>query len=240
MSIFTEHFILSFKQAFNGTHQRTTLTSKVAGSLTLEGSFEHVSCTDTDTKGNGLFFCLATCILIYGVWAVQATTLTEHGTQTCSRTFGSNHNHVNIAGRNYARTITPIDGKSMWIVQGLARGEIFLDSGPCLYLSCIWEEHTDDCTFFCSFFNREKSLPWHPSISYSLVIGFACTLTNNHIETVVTQIACLTRTLNTIANHCDCFVFQHFVCLFQWKLFTGDYCLYYATKIHFCHNCFFV
>ena len=133
----TQHVILSLKQTLDSTHQRATLTCKVAGSLTLEGCLEQVASTDTDTKGDGLLLSLARVVLINSVRAVQTATLKEHCAERGARTLRSNHDNVDVGGRNNTCAVVPVDSKTVRVVKGLARCEIFLDCWPSLNLTCV-------------------------------------------------------------------------------------------------------
>ena len=124
----------------------------------------------------------------------------------------------------------------MRIIEGLTRSKVFFDGRPNLNLTSIRKQHADDCTLFCSLFNREESLTWYPSVSNGLFVGLSLTLSNNNVETIVTQVASLTRTLDTITDHGDGFVLQYFTCFLKRELFAGDYGFHDATKIHFCHK----
>ena len=110
---------------------------------------------------------------------------------------------------------------------------MFLDVRPLLNLSCIGKQHADDGTFFGSLFDRKQRFAGNPTVGNSFVKSFACALTYNNVEAVVTQIACLTGTLNAITDNGDGFIFEHFACFFQWKFFTGSYLFDSSTKINF-------
>ena len=60
-------------------------------------------------------------------------------------------------------------------------------------------------------------------------------VSDDDIEAVVAKVACLTRTLDAITENGYCLVLKNLTCFLQRELFAGDYCLYYATEIHFCH-----
>ena len=83
-----------------------------------------------------------------------------------------------------------------------------------------------------------RSVAWYPTILNSLLESLALTLTNNHVETIVAEVASLTRTLYTITNHCDSLVLQNLTSLLEWEFFTCHYLFDNATKIHFCHFAF--
>ena len=123
-------------------------------------------------------------------------------------------------------------------VEGFTCGEVRLDRRPKLHLSCVAQQHTNDGTFFGSFFQREEGLSGHPSIGYSLVVGLALTLADDDIKTIVTEVACLTGALYAVAEHCNRFVLQHLTRFFERELFAGHYFFNDTAKIQFCHFTF--
>ena len=201
MSVLAQHLILSLKESFNGTHQRATLTGEVTCSLTLKGRLEQIAGTNTDTEGDCLLLGIARSILINGIGTVQTASLAEHCAERSSGTLRCYQNHIHILGRNHTCTVAPVDGKSVTIIQGLARSQILFDFWPDGNLTGIRKQHAEDCTSLCSLFDREERLSRYPSFSYSLLVGLSLTLTDNDIEAIVTQVACLTRSLNTIADN---------------------------------------
>ena len=118
------------------------------------------------------------------------------------------------------------------------RLQILLDGGPLLNLTSIAQKHAEDGALLSGLLDREQCLTRNPSVGHSLVVGLALTLTNDHIETVVAQVAGLSRTLYTVTDHGDRFILQYFTCFLQRELLAGDYSLHHATKIHLCHNSF--
>ena len=103
----------------------------------------------------------------------------------------------------------------MRIIESLAWSQIFLDLWPSLNLSCIREKHADDCTLLSCLLDREEGLAGNPSVGLGLLVGLAFTLTNDNVESIVAQVACLTRTLDTITDDGDCFILQYFTCFLQ-------------------------
>ena len=65
----------------------------------------------------------------------------------------------------------------------------------------------------------------------STSISFALTLSNDYVETVVTKVASLTRTLNTVTDYCDCLIFEDFTGFFKGEFLTCHYLFDNATKI---------
>ena len=130
MSILAQYLILGQQQTLDSAHQGTTLTSQIGSSLTDESRLEQVAGTDTDTQRQRTIHRLASSVLIDSERRVQATTLKEHGTQRRTRPLRSDHDHVNIRGRNNARTIVPSDRKTMREIQGLASCQIRLHRRP--------------------------------------------------------------------------------------------------------------
>ena len=124
-------------------------------------------------------------------------------------------------------------------IQCLAGSEVLLQCGPYAHHSRIAQQTHHDCSLLGSLFNREQGFAGNPTIADSLVIGLALTLANNHIETVVTQVASLAGTLHAITDYGDGLVLQHLACLLQGKFFTGHHFFDDATKIQFCHFLFY-
>ena len=236
MSMLTKNIVLSLQQTFDSTHQSTTLTCQVRGSLTLEGCLEQIARADTDTHSQCLLLSLARSILINSVRAVQTATLKEHSTKRCTRTLRSNHDHIDVLWRNNTRTILPVDGETMGIVQCLTSSKMFLDCWPNCNLTSVRKQHTDNCTLLYGLFNREQCLTRHPTVGLSLLVAAALTLTNDDIEAIIAKVTCLTRTLNTITNDGDRLILQHLTCLIQCELFACHDVLNDAAKIHLCHN----
>ena len=93
------------------------------------------------------------------------------GSMTFCRSF-------NVFGRNHARTVAPVDGESVAVVERLSRGEIFLDSRPHLNLAGIREQHAHDGALFGGLFDGEQGLARHPSVGDCLFIGLAFALSD--------------------------------------------------------------
>ena len=240
MTILTEHLVLSEQQTLDSTHQRAALTGKVRGSFALECGLKQVTCTDTDTKGQCLLLGLPRSVLVNGIRAVQTATLAEHRAQRGTRTLRSHHDNIDILGRNNTRAVTPVDCEAVAVVQRLAGLQILLDGGPLLHLTSVRKQHAEDSTLLSSLLDREECLARYPTVSNGLVIGLALTLANDDVETIVAQVASLSRTLHTITDDGNNLILQYFTCFLKRELLAGDYSLDNATKIHFCHNCNYV
>ena len=62
------------------------------------------------------------------------------------------------------------------------------------------------------------------------------TLANDYIETVVSEVQCLSGPLNAIADDGDRLILQYFLGFLQRKFFSGGYVFFCTTKIEFCHD----
>ena len=151
-------------------------------------------------------------ILVNSVAGVDATTLEEQCTQRCTRALRSDHDHIDILGRNDTCAVVPVDSETVAVVQCLALGEERLDLRPLCDLTCVRKQHSDDGTLLSSLLDGEQRLTGNPTISNSLVIAAALTLAYDYIETVIAKIAGLTRTLDTVANDCNRLILQYFTC----------------------------
>ena len=231
MTVFTQYFILSQQQSLNSSHQWTTLTCQVRSSFTLESSFKQISWTYTDTQCNGTIHSFTRSILIDSVRRVQTTTFEEHSTQWSTRTFRSYHDYVDIFLRNYTCTVAPSDSETMREVKSFSRSQVRFDSRPYRHYGCIRQQAHNDSTFLTSLLNAKQCFTRYPSVSYCFLISLTRTLSNDYVETVIAQVACLSRSLYTITDHCNCFIFQNFTCFFQRKLFAGHYILSNTAKI---------
>ena len=154
-------------------------------------------------------------ILMHGIRAVQATAFLEHRAKRGARTLRSHQDYIDVFRRNNTRAVAPADGKAMTVVEGLARCEMRFDCWPCGNLTSIAQQHAKNGSALSGLLNREQRLAGYPTIGNSLLEGLSFTLTHDDIESVIAQVASLTRTLNTIANHSYRFVLQHFACLLQ-------------------------
>ena len=215
MAVLAQHLILSQQQSLDGTHQRAALTGEVRGGLALEGGLEQVAGTDADTEGEGLLLGLACSVLVDGIRAVQSAALAEHGAQRRARTLGSHHDDIHVLGRNDTCAVAPVDSEAVAVVQGLAGLQILLDGRPLLHLTSIREQHAEDGALLGCLLNAEQGLAGHPAVGYCLVVGLALTLANNHVETVVAQVASLSGTLDAIADDGDDLVLQYFTCFLE-------------------------
>ena len=123
-------------------------------------------------------------------------------------------------------------------IKSFSCSQIRLDSRPYRHYCCVRQQAHYDSTFLASFFNAEQSFARNPAVCYCFIICFSRTLTNDNIETVITQVQCLTGTLYTITDYSDCFIFQYFTSLFQRKFVTDYYIFNSTAKIQLCHFLF--
>ena len=238
VAVFTQCFVLSQQQTLDSTHQSTAFAGQVGIHFLFECRFEQITGTDTDTQCDYPIPCFTRCILEDCVAGVQATSLQEHTAQWSARTFRSDQDHVYISRRDDVGTFLVSDSETVGEIQRLARSQVFLDARPAFDLSGVGKQDLYDGCFFASFFDTEQCFARHPTVGNSLVVRLARTLSYDHIETVVTQVQTLSRTLNTVTDHCDYFIFQHFSCFFQRKFFAGYYVFVNTAKIHYCHFLF--
>ena len=120
-------------------------------------------------------------------------------------------------------------------IQRFSRSQIFFDTRPAFDLSGVGKQHLYDSCSFASFFNTEQCFTRYPAVGNSFVIGFTRALSYDNVETIITQVQALSRTLNTVTDNCNHFIFQYFSCLFQRKFFAGYYVFVNTAKIHYCH-----
>ena len=121
-------------------------------------------------------------------------------------------------------------------IQGLARGQVLLHHRPNLNLGRVGHQELDDGSPFAGLFNLEQVYPGHPAVGHGLVEGLAFALAHDHIEAVIFQVEGLARTLDTIADNGDHFIFQDLTCVIQGELFAGDDMFVHSAKINCCHT----
>ena len=145
--------------------------------------------------------------------------------------------YLSISDR-FAGTIVPSNSKAMREVKSFSRSQVRFDRRPYRHYGCIRQQAHNDSTFLTSLLNAKQCFTRHPSVSNCLLISLTRTLSNDYIETIIAQIARLSRSLYTITDHCNCFIFQNFTCFFQRKFFAGHYVLSNTAKIQLCHFLF--
>ena len=123
-------------------------------------------------------------------------------------------------------------------IKSFSGSQVRLDSRPYRHYCCVRQQTHYNSTFLTSFFDTEQSFTRNPSVCYCLIVCFSFTLTNDYIETVITQVQCLSRTLYAITDYSDCFIFQYFTSFFQWKFVTDYYSFSSTSKIQLCHFLF--
>ena len=67
MSVLAQHLILRLEQSFDGTHERSALTGKIACSLALERCLEQIARAYAYAEGYSLVLRPARRILIDGI-----------------------------------------------------------------------------------------------------------------------------------------------------------------------------
>ena len=116
-------------------------------------------------------------------------------------------------------------------IKCLACGEIGFQTGPQLHLGCVRKQHTDNGATLGCLFEREKCFAGHPTVGHCFVVSFPFTLSDDHIEAIVAEVASLAGTLDTIAQDGYGFILQHFTGLFKGKLFAGHHFFNDSAKI---------
>ena len=82
----------------NTAHQAAALTIEVRVYLLLKCGFVQVARSNGNTKGNCLLLSFASHILKHSYRRVDATTLTEEGTNSAARAFGSHEDDIDVCG----------------------------------------------------------------------------------------------------------------------------------------------
>ena len=235
MAVLTQYLVLSQQKTLDSTHQRTALAGEVGSCLALEGGLEHVAGTDTDTQSQSALEGTACSVLIYGIRTVQATAFKEHGAERGTGTLGGNHDNIDVLLGNTTGAVAPCDGETVREVQGLACAQVLLQGGPYAHYGRIGEQAHNDACLVGSLLDGEQGFTGNPTVGNSLLIGLTLTLANDNVETVVAEVASLTRALNAIADNGDGLVLQDFTCFLKRKLLAGYHFFDNAAKIHFCH-----
>ena len=123
-------------------------------------------------------------------------------------------------------------------VKSLASRQMRLQRRPYRHDGCIGKQTHHNGALLGCFLDTEQGFAGYPSIGNSFLKSLARTLSNDNVEAVVAQVASLTRTLYTISDYCNRFVFQNLTCLFQGKLFAGHHIFDNTAKIQLCHCCY--
>ncbi len=205
VAILPEGLVLCEEEALDGTHKGTSLTCEVRYGLSLEGGFEQVSRADGNTDGEGGVECLAGGILIYRERGVDTSAFEVKRTYRGAGALGSDHDHVDVLRGNASGAVIPGDGETVGEIEGLSRGEIFLDYGPYGEYGGIGEETHYYVTLFAGLFYSEERLSGYPAVRDSLVVGLAGTLSYYYVlYAVVTHIEGLSGSLYTITYYRHC------------------------------------
>lgn len=162
MATLTENLVLSEEHAMDTAHQATTLTIQVLQvcqlaerqicgqtygvDLLLEGGFVHVTRSNGNTKGNGLLLGFAGHVLPNGNGRVDTTPVLEKSANRPSRSLGGNKNDIDVRRDLDFGQILEHGGESVREVEGLALGELGLDSGPGFGLRGVREKVHDNGT----------------------------------------------------------------------------------------------
>ena len=93
-------------------------------------------------------------------------------------------------------------------IKSFARSKILLHSRPYLDLSRIRKQILDNGSTLACFVYIKQSFARHPTVSYRFLPSLTTfTLSDNHVETIITQIQWLTGALYTITDYSNCFIF---------------------------------
>ena len=239
MAVFAQYFILGKQQALYSPHKSSALSRQVGVNLSLESRFEQITRTHAYTECDNTIFCTAGSILINSIARIQTATLQEHTTQAGSRTLRCNHDYIDIGRRNDMGTLLIGNAETMREIERLSGCQIRFDARPNLDLSGIGKQVLDNGGTLASLFDFKKRLTGTPPVGNGLLPCFsAFTLSHNHIETVITQVKALSRSLYAITDYRDHLIFEDFSCFFQRKFFTGNYIFVNSAKINYCHFVF--
>lgn len=132
--------------------------------LLLEGGLVHVTGTDSDTEGNSLLLGLAGNILPDGNGRVDTTAVLEESADGTSRSLRSDEDDVDVSGALDLGQVLEDGGESVGEVEGLALGELGLDSGPGLGLGSVGEKVHDNGTLGDGLINLEEVSARNPAI----------------------------------------------------------------------------
>lgn len=118
----TENLVLGEEHTVDTTHQAATLTVKVRVDLLLKGGLVEVAGADGDTKGNSLLLGLASDVLEDGEGGVDATALTEQGSDGSARALGSAEDDIDVGGDLDLGEVLEDGGEAVGEVKGLRKG----------------------------------------------------------------------------------------------------------------------
>lgn len=146
------------------------------------------------------------------IWCVTTFAASAHTTD-----IDSESKNTLTLGRDNISLVLVDNRETMGEVKGLARSDERCHLGPNSLLVGIREQVHDNGSFLGSLKDREKVLAWNPAFFNSLVEGLAFTLTNDDIDTIVTQVQSLTTALGTIAKNSNGIILEGLK-----QLFTGN------------------
>ena len=113
---------------------------------------------------------------------------------------------------------------------------MLLELRPYRHHCCVGKEAHHDACLLCGLIDGEEGLARHPAVGLSLLVGLALTLSDDHVETVVPEVAGLSWPLYTVTDYGDLLVLEYFPCFFKREFIAGDDILVHSAKVHNCHN----
>lgn len=134
----TENLVLGEEHTVDTAHQAATLTVKVRVDLLLKGGLVEVAGADSDTEGNSLLLGLASDVLEDGEGGVDATALTEQGSDGSARALGSAEDDIDVGGDLDLGEVLEDGGEAVGEVKGLRRGFSRSALGIRVYLRLVW------------------------------------------------------------------------------------------------------
>lgn len=183
------------------THEAATLTVEVRVDLLLKGGLVEVAGADGDTHGDSLLLGLASDVLEDSEGGVDATALTEEGSDGAARALGSAEDNVNVVGDVNLGLVLEDRGETVREVEGLssqcfvsveldterrlapvglglglglpylALNELGLNGRPSLRLGGITKEVHNNGTTGDSLIDLEEVLAGNPAILNGILPG---------------------------------------------------------------------
>ena len=111
-------------------------------------------------------------------------------------------------GRDDASLILVDHGETVGEVKSLARSQERKHLGPDGLLVGIRKQVHDNGSLLGGFQNGKQVLSGNPSFLNSLLISLTLTLTNDNVDTVVTEVKSLTTTLRSITEDSNGIIFE--------------------------------
>lgn len=100
-------------------HEAATLTVEVGVDLLLKGGLVEVAGADGNAEGDGLLLGLASDVLVDGERRVDATALTEKGSDSSAGALGGAEDDVDVGGDLDLGEVLEDGGETVGEVQGL-------------------------------------------------------------------------------------------------------------------------